>query len=282
MNSVSCDTPFAPQMVTRNSDILTTVKIQDNSAVTCRKIAELAAEQDKFPNYPADNAGVSLVFHTENEEYLLGGVRPNQALQGEFTKDGTPFPQQIIVMIGGYLPNADLPFREAAINAVKNKMFLNTPLTGEGLQAQATLDQLCESISADSGWEDTICVHTDKWLEDGAEKTMCVLTAIKHINCKNSELLKIEEALKTIMAIKTAEGANLRTLTAFQFTKIKPILGNSLNNYLKSELEKATNAYEKYGNQIAVTFNELAVATLALNGAFAKTSIESFLDDLYL
>lgn len=99
---------------------------------------------------------------------------------------------------------------------------------------------------------------------------MCYLTAIKHIRCEHEDLNKIEEALQTMMRIKKEKGTNVRALSNFKFVPLQPIIDNSLETYLESETDKAKNAYQKYGNNIAVTFNDLAVATLAKNDAFSS------------
>lgn len=199
---------------------------------------------------------------------MLGGVRSHPALKDKLTKDGTSFPQQINATIGGYLSNPDLPFRVAMLDSIKNKMFLNTELVGEGLEAQIVLNELCKIVENGEGWEEKVCVHTDKWIEEDVEKTMSVLTAIKHIFCKDSDVTKIDTALKTIMGIKKIEGAPLRILSEFKFVELQPLISNSLESHLDDEITKATKAYNTFGDKIAVTFNDLAMATLSKNSAF--------------
>src|SRR5205807_8365839 len=96
---------------------------------------------------------------------------------------------------------------------------------------------------------------------DDTKGTMCYLTAIKHIHCSDSDLVKIDEALQTIMAVKKVEGVNPRALSAFKFVPLNPVIENSLTTHLEDEITKAKNAYEKFGNSVVVTFNDLAVAT---------------------
>ena len=68
--------------------------------------------------------------------------------------------------------------------------------------------------------------------------------------------------------LKEAEGVNTRALSEFKFIPLNPVVENSLATHLEDETTKAKTAYEKFGNTVAVTFNDLAVATLAKNGAF--------------
>lgn len=261
---------FRPVIVQRKSDMLTVVEIADNSKATSREIATIASKQLNFPNYTPDNASTTLVFHTESGAYLLGGIRSNPGLKDKLTKDGTLFPQQVNACIGGYSPDPAIPFRISAINSIKNKMFLNSELLGSGQQEQKLLKELCNTVEKNEGWEEKVCVHTDKWSENDIEKTMSVLTAVKHIQCTDSDIVKIDKALTTIMRIKKEAGEPIRTLSEFKFIELQPVITNSLDSYLEDEITKAKNAYEQFGDRITVTFNDLAVATLAKNGAFQK------------
>ena len=269
MNSLT----FSPVIIQRGSDMLTVVEITDNSKVTARDIANIAAEQPHFPKYIPSNANAILLFHTEGGAFVLGGVRSNPALKDQHTKDGTSFPQQINASLGGYSPNPNLPFREALINSIKNKMFLNSDLPENGLEVQKILKEVCTKIENNDGWEEKVCVHTDKWLEKDTEKTMSVITAVKHIHCSDSELAKIDAALKVIMSIKKEEIASLGTLSEFKFVELQPIIANSLESHLEDEITKATVAYERFGDKVAVTFNYLAIATLVKNNAFKNNNL---------
>lgn len=265
---MSSSISFNPVIIERRSDKLTVVEVADNSKITSREIANKAAKQFNFPNYTPDNASITLIFHTESGNFLLGGVRDNPALNDKVAKNGKPFPQQINATIGGYSPNPDLPFRAAAMSSIKNKMFLNSDLSGAGLEAQQLLRQLCATIEDNEGWENKICVHTDKWKDGNDEKTMSVLTAVKHIHCKESDKAKIDAALKIIMNTKKEEGAHPKTLSEFKFVELEPIIDNSLESHLEDEVTKATKAYDRFGDEIVVTFNDLAMATLSKNFAF--------------
>ena len=257
-------------MIQPRSDMLTVVDLAGNFKATSRDITNIAAQQLNFPNYIPDNASASLIFHTEKGAFLLGGVRNNPALKNKLTKDGTAFPDQINAAIGGYSPNPDLPFRESVMNSIKYKMFLNSDLSGCGLEAQNLLKELCKVVENNEGWEDKVCVHTDKWLDGDQEKTMSVLTAVKHIRSTDADIAKLEAALRVIMEMKKKEGAPPRNLLEFRFVELEPIITNSLETYLEDEITKATNAYDKFGNKVAVTFNDLAIATLAKNNVFKK------------
>lgn len=269
-NPSSVNQPF---VVERRSDKLTIVNVPDILHRTSREIVNIASnslayKSLNFPNYTPDNASVVLVFHTESGDYLLGGARSNPALKDKQTQEGNQYPEQINAAVGGYSPDPELSFREAALKAIKYKMFLNNDLPGQGGEAQKVLHTLCHDIDDDNGWEEKVCVHTDAWKEDGKDKTMCVLTAVKHLYCSDGEREAIYEALQTIMQIKKQEGASLRILSEFKFIEIKPIIENSVESYLDNEETKAAKAYAKYGDTIAVTFNDLAIATLSKSGAF--------------
>lgn len=252
--------------IQRGSDLLTIIETTDISKVCASEISEAASKQPNFPHYKADGAGAVLIFHTETGAYVLGGIRSNPALNEKLTKDSTAFPMQINTTTGGYLPNPSSSLKEGILNAVKSKLFSKTELTEneKGFEAQQALKNLLQTIGNTEGWEEKICVHTDQWKEKDTEKTMCYLTAIKHIACSDEDITKIDNALQTMMGIKKSEGVNL----AFKFVALQPIIENSLSTYQANEITKATEAYNKHGNQVVVTFNDLAVATLAINNAF--------------
>ena len=257
-----------PVVVQRGTDKLTVV-IADPFKTTCQEIANIAAQQLDFPNYIANNASAILIFETGRRVFLLGGVSDNPALKDKLTKDRNPFPQQIGASIGGFLPNPNVPFIDAVMNSIKAKMFLTSDLSGKGLEAQQVLKDLCSKIESKEDWEDKVCVHTNRWMEDQAEKTMSVLTAVKRIQCKDSDLQNIQNALDNIMNIKKSE-TNPRILSEFKFVELNPIIENSIDSHLKEETEKASDAYDKFKDKIAVTFNDLAITTLAKSGAFSR------------
>jgi hypothetical protein len=259
-----------PIITKRRSDILAVVAA-DVSNMTLSAVNALAASQPDVPTYKPDGAGATLVFHTNTGDYVLGGVRENPALSKETTKDATQYPLQINSTIGGYAGNPEAVLRDAVLDSIKNKMFLKVALSEDqpGYQDQQILMQLCDVIANDDGWESRICVHTDKWVnDDKSEGTMCYMTTIKHINCNDADLVNINEALQATMAIKKAEGVNTRALSEFKFVELQPIIENSLASYLDDEKTKAIKAYERFGDVVAVTFNDLAIATLAKNSAF--------------
>ncbi len=85
-----------------------------------------------------------------------------------------------------------------------------------------------------------------------------------------------DEALQTIMSVKQTQGVNPKTLSAFKFVPLQPIIENSLVTYLEDEITKAKQAFEKFGDKVVVTFNDLAIATLAKNDAFRSTQFAQF------
>jgi hypothetical protein len=275
------------QIVVRGTDMLTVVNVEDNSSMTSRDVRDLAVQQSNIPNFDPDGIGAVLIFHTESGEFVLGGVRSNPALKEKFIKDNISFPDQMNTTIGGRLANPDLPLRESVMKAIKNKIFLesNFEENTKEFEALTLLKKLSEIIENNEGWESKICIHTDKCVnKDGTEGTMCYLTTIKHINCSDEDLIKIREALQTIMIFKEKEGIDRRTLSKFEFVPLKPIIEYSLETYVNDEITKAKNAYEKFGNRIAITFNDLSIATFAKNNAFinctqfAQLNLETSLD----
>lgn len=269
--------------ISRGTDKLTVVEVPDVSKVTADQISEAAAVQPEFPRYKPDGAGAILAFHTEGGVFVLGGIRNNPALAEKFTKDGKKFPQQINSTIGGRLENPNSPLKDSMLNAIKVKMFLDSdiPEGQKGFEAQQTLKDLFKTIETNKDWEKNICVHTDRWInKDQSEGTMCYLTGIKHIKCSNADLEKIDTALQVVMEIKKSSGVAPKTLSEFKFVHLQPIIKNSLATHLQDEITKASEAYAQYGNIVAVTFNDLAMATLAKNGAFKiKISAQLMLSD---
>lgn len=264
--------------VQRNSDILAVVNAADHSQVTAEQISEFAAKNIKdFPHYKPDGAGAILIFHAVGltdtnatcTTFVLGGIRENPALTGKFVEGNTPFPRQINTSIGGHLPDPKISLREATVNAIKEKMFVNSILPDSCNGAKTAIKELCEIIENENDWEAAVCIHTDQWKNgDGTIGTMCYLTTVKHIRCKDVYLTQIQSALQAIIDVKKMEGANLRTLSEFTFVPLNPVIQNSISLYEKDEEAKATIAYMQYKNEATVAFNDLSVATLKQNGAF--------------
>ncbi len=261
---------MSPVIVERRSDKLGVVEGRIDSNITLQQIA--SASVSKLPNYAPDNASAILVFHTASKAYILGPVRTNKALHEPgkevLTKDGTPFPLQISASVGGRCTEANQPFRSAVIDRMSNRMYIHTALAGAE-KAQEVLKKLSLAVQTDEGWENKVCLHTDKWGEGESDK-MCVLTGIKHLSCNETDLMTIESALKTIMNVKIASGAKPWEVADYKFVELTPIIESSKATYLEDEIVKATKAYEQFKDSVAVTFNDLAVATLALNGAFQE------------
>lgn len=246
--------------IERGTDRLAVVQAPLDSKITLSQIAKV------FTDFSPDNASVILVFHTADKIRVLGGLRDNPAL-----KQMPGFPKQINVATGGRYTSADLPYRAAIVDRVKAKMFLHSKMTGDGEKAQETLLKLCGVIENGDGWEDKVCVHTDEWGK-GENDRMCVLSAVKHIECSNEDLTRITSALSTIMQTKRQEGAKPYELIDFDFVELGPIIENSMNSYRDAEAIKAQKAFDKFGSTVAVTFNDLAVATLHQNGALKSRS----------
>lgn len=261
---------ICPVTVERRSDMLGVVEGTVDSKVSLQQIASASAS--KLPDYAPDNAGAILVFHTASKVYLLGPVRTNKALHESgkevLTKDGTQYPLQISASIGGRYTEAGQPFRSAVIDRMNTRMYIIPALAGAE-KAQEILKTLRAAVQTDEGWENKVCIHTDKW-GDGEGDKMCVLTGIKHLACSASDILTIESALKSIMEAKKAAGAKPWEVADYKFVELTPIIESSKATYLDDEIVKASKAYEQFKETVAVTFNDLAVATLALNGAFQE------------
>lgn len=261
---------ISPIIVERRSDKLGVVEGPIDSEVSMQQIALVSAS--KLPCYAPDNASAILVFHTASKAYILGPVRTNKALHESgkevLTKDGTLFPLQISASIGGRYTEADQPFRSAVIDRMNNRMYIHSALAGAE-KAQEILKKLTAAVQTDVGWENKVCIHTDKWGE-GEEDKMCVLTGVKHVACSERDIVIIEKALKGIMDAKKAAGAKPWEVAEYKFVELTPIIESAKATYLDDEVVKATKAYEQFKDTVAVTFNDLAMATLALNGAFQE------------
>jgi hypothetical protein len=261
---------IGPIIVERRSDTLGVVGGPIDSKVSMKQIASASAS--KLPSYAPDNASAILVFHTASKAYILGPVRTNKCLHEPgkevLTTDGTQFPLQISASIGGRYTEADKPFRSAVIDRMNNRMYILSALAGAE-KAQEILKKLTATVQTDEGWENKVCVHTDKWGEGEGDK-MCVLTGVKHIACSEIDIIMIETALKEIMDAKKTAGGKPWEVADYKFIELTPIIESSKATYLDDEIVKARKAYEQFKDTVAVTFNDLAVATLTLNGAFQE------------
>jgi hypothetical protein len=268
-------TPENSITIRRGSDFVSVREVDLNRLASAKAVANCT--------YPADGAGAILIFHTESGNYVLGGIRNNPALEHIQTKKGTAFAPQISATIGGYLADSSRPLKDSVTEAIRSKILLRAdiPTGAPGHNEQALLNHLCKTIEDEKGWESKVSIHTDKWTDkDGTEKTMCFLNAIKHLGCDDADLRALDHALEIVMALKKATGANPGPLTDYQFVPFRPIVESALESHQKSEVGKANDAHEKFGGQIAVTFNDLAVAALASNGAFEATDVARFKPEL--
>jgi hypothetical protein len=57
---------------------------------------------------------------------------------------------------------------------------------------------------------------------------------------------------------------------SFRFARLDALVSNACATYSLDEKSKAERAWEQFGTEVVVTFNDLAVATLATNGALIK------------
>ncbi len=226
-----------------------------------------AGSQPAMPMHKPDGAGAMLIFHTPEGIFVLGGMRNNPALDNAFTDNGGKFPQQINSTIGGYMTQPELPLRQSVMTSIRNKFFAQG---GGDQKMEQTADRqiiedLCRTIEHDDGWESQVCVHTSKWAnEDGSEGQMCFMTAVKHIACSHGDLEKIEKALASNIESRKSASA---VLSAFKFIPLEPLVENSKATYDKDEVSKAQNAYTQFQDSVAVTFNDMAVATFAQGNA---------------
>ena len=257
----------------RNSDTMTVVQGTDLHRRSAQEICNLAASMSRdFPSYPPSGAGVIIIFHTEAGLFFLGAVRENPCLKNLKINDQHFYPLQINASIGGYLADPDSPFAEGVVSAVKAKI-LSRDLAVDNLQVQKSnqlLQGMCNAIESDEGWETNICIHTDKWGDAGKEQTMSHLTGVKHLSATEADRIAIEEALKTVLSSST--GPESKVVTNFSFAVLEPMIQNSAEFWDKDEITKAQSAWEKYGNEITVTFNDLAVVALKKSNAFESTS----------
>jgi hypothetical protein len=227
--------------------------------------------QDWMPSNQPDGLGVVLVFHTEKNNYVLGGIRENPSLKNKLAEDGSNFPPQISTSVGGRLDNPDLPLKDAAMNILKYRILPITEVDASHslYQDQELLKKFALSISEPKGWDDKVCFHTSSWVNsNGSEGKMNYVSVVKHITCNEEDCQELTRALESSMSIKAAKGEPTRTLQPFNFVPLEPIIENSNASYALDELDKATQAYAKYQNQISLTFNDMAMAVLSKNGAF--------------
>jgi len=253
----------------RGSDIMTVLSGQIDTSHTAKSLCDMAAASSpRFPGYRPDGAGAIVVFHTETGSFVFGSLRANPALQSALAPNGQPYPLQMNTCVGGYLPNPDTPLKSAILAAARPKVMreglaLDTPEAG---RVQRQLAQMLDAIETDAGWESRICIHTDKWKDrEGNEKTMCFLTAVKHLQCTEADRNVLEQGLKLNAALPSSSG---REPIAFGFAQLDNITSNALDTYAADEVTKATRAWEAHGDTVAVVFNDLATAALKKNRAF--------------
>ncbi len=258
------------EVVRRGSDILGTVAVNLNLNESAESVARAASDAaPELPRYQPDGAGVILVFHTESGCQVLGGVRDNPALQGMQTADGSAFPMQMTTTLGMRLTEPERPLRELLLDAVRGRILPRAAVSAdhENDGAQKALRALQDAIASPAGWESQVCIHTDRWSNrDGSESTMCYLTAVKHLQCSDARLAELGHALVSSMALKRAQGEDTRSLMAFRFARLDALVGNACATYSLDEKAKAEQAWQRFGPEVAVTFNDLAVATLARHG----------------
>ncbi len=263
-----------PVVVRRGSDILATVPVNLNLNESAESIARAASDANHgLPSYPPDGAGVIIIFHTDSGTQVLGGVRENPALQGVQTRDGCTFPLQMTTTLGARVTEPERPLKDLLIDAARGRILPKTPIatTHESDVDLKVLLALCDALAAPVGWEARICVHTDKWsTPEGRESTMCYLTAVKHLQCSDDRLAELSKALASSMTVKRAQGEDTRSLMSFRFARLETLVGNACATYSLDEKAKAEQAWQQFGSEVAVTFNDLAVATLASNGGLCS------------
>lgn len=253
----------------RGSDIMTVLSGQVDTSQSASSLCDLAKDSSPhFPSYPPDGAGAIVVFHTERGNFVLGSVRENPCLKSVLAPNGQPYPPQIDTCLGGRLPNPETSLRSAILSAARPKVLrenlvLDTP---EANRVQGQLAQLLDAIEADAGWESRICIHTDTWKDrEGNEKTMCFLTAVKHLQCTEADRNALEQAFRVNA---TLSSSSPYAPIAFGFASLASIASNALDTYAADEVTKATRAWEAHGDTVAVVFNDLATAALKKNRAF--------------
>ena len=262
------------RILKRGSDILATVSVNLNLNEPAESVARAASKlTPELPQYRPDGAGVILVFHTESGCQVLGGVRENPALQGETTSQGSAFPLQMTTTLGGRVTAPERSVKELVVEAARGRILPRAPVD-ENHESQAALQgltSLCNAIASPEGWEAQVCIHTDKWAnKDGSESTMCYLTAVKHLRSSDAQLDELAKALASSMEIKRMQGEDTRTLMSFRFARLDALVSNACATYSLDEKSKAERAWEQFGTEVVVTFNDLAVATLATHGALIK------------
>jgi hypothetical protein len=255
--------------LSRGSDIMTVLSGQVDTSQSASSLCDLAKESSPhFPSYPPDGAGAIVVIHTERGDFVLGSVRANPCLKAVLAPSGQPYPLQIDTCLGGRLPSPETPLRSAILSAARPKVLrenlvLETP---EAKRVQGQLAQLIEAIEADAGWEPRICIHTDTWKDrEGNEKTMCFLTAVKHLHCTEADRNALEQAFRSNAMLSSTSG---REPIAFGFALLDGVTANALDTYAADEVTKATRAWEAHGDTVTVVFNDLATAALKKNRAF--------------
>lgn len=229
-------------MLVRGSDILTVLSIDLDrcTRITPLFVAELAHKREGFPFYNPDGLGVVLVFETPVESYVMGNIRDNPGLP-----EGHPYPKQINAAIGGYMQFPNKNLIQSALDVIKNKLGINNE------RASVFLKNLYNKIE-NGEWENVVCVHTDKWVgRNGQTDTMCFITLVKKVACSVRYLEQIRQNLPSNYTI----------------AKLDNIVESSLRSYMDTEAEKAENAYKKFGEEISVTFNDLAIVVLSNAGA---------------
>lgn len=258
-------------VIVRGTDILTTMKVNLNLGASAESIARAASDAvPELPRYRPDGAGVILVFHTDSGCHVLGGERENRALRDLKTSDGSAFPPQITMTLGGTLSDPERSLKDSLIDAAKRRLLLEVPTAAQGDVDLATLNRLADAVASPDGWETQVCIHTDKWRNrQGGESTMCYLTGVKHLQCSDDEFALISKALDSSTEARRTHGSS-QTLMAFRFASLDAMVANASATYAMNEKDKAEHAWQQFGNQVAVTFNDLAVATLAGNGGLAK------------
>lgn len=256
-------------ILSRGSDIMTVLSGQVDTSKSARSLCDLAKESSPhFPSYPPNGAGAIVVFHTESGNFVLGSVRANPGLASVLAPNGQPYPSQIDTCLGGRLPNPETSLRSAILAAARPKVLRENLVleTREAKRVQGQLSQMLDAIEAEAGWEPRICIHTDKWTEkDGAEKEMCFLTAVKHIQCTEADRNVLEQGFRFNATLPSSSSY---MPIAFGFASLDSIASNALDTYAADEVTKARRAWEAHGDTVAVVFNDLATAALKKNRAF--------------
>jgi hypothetical protein len=219
---------------------------------------------------------------------------PKQA--GSATGGGFPGNPDVVTLI------------ECIANAAKGKLYLREDIAegNEGYEAQQVVKPLLAVIADKQSYEKKVAVHTDKgdWGTQcyitATKHIHCSYSALERIVDALQVLKKIteasfdvkiaaaksrtdvtpEEIAKTAKEVRDLTNTKKR-LVSFAAVPVEQLIKNSQQTYMiqhekddagkiikSAELIKAEIAYAKYGNIVAVAFNDLAVATMAENGAF--------------